>query len=107
MTQYKGIMALVVETAEEKGVRFDVADFQDGEVECLNQDVVIFRGRAGQIIDRLFQRREGGLPCEKVGNGDDVREVNSGELHRRWNEDVIHAGEAVTQPVQPPMTVVN
>jgi len=58
MTDYKGIIPLVIEAAEKKGMRFDILDFPDGEIECLNNDVVIFRGSAGKFIDCLFEREE-------------------------------------------------
>lgn len=52
---YEGILAEVVKAAKEKGVRFSVADFKDGEVESLNQHVVIFRGAAAKLIHRIFE----------------------------------------------------
>jgi len=85
MTKYKGIMALVVETAKKKGVRFDVSDFPDGEIKCLNQHVVIFRGSAGKLIDRLFQSDVGRLARKKRRKllSDSRRSVARDRLQKR------------------------
>lgn len=61
MTDYKGIMAVIVDAAEKEGVRFNISDFPDGEIECRNEHVMIFRGSAGEFIDRLFKSDKGSL----------------------------------------------
>ncbi len=58
MTDYRGIIPFIVETAKDKGMRFDISDFSDGDIECLNEDVVIFRGKANDLIHRLFEGSE-------------------------------------------------
>ncbi len=58
MTDDKSVMAVLVEAAENKGMWSDISDFSDEDVECLNQDVMIFRGKAYEFIDRLFQSSE-------------------------------------------------
>jgi acyl-CoA thioesterase len=55
---YRGVMAFIIKAAKKKNIRFEVADFQDGEVICQNQDVAIFRGKALELLDRIFE-------CEK------------------------------------------
>lgn len=55
MTDYKGVMAVLVEAAQKKGMRFDISNFSDEYIECLNQNVMIFRGKAYEFIDRLFE----------------------------------------------------
>lgn len=58
-------------------MRFDISDFPDGDVECLNEHVVIFRGKSYEFIHRLFESNKGGLAAKPVGKG--------GDLHRiRW-----------------------
>lgn len=60
-------MAVIREAAEKKGVRFDVMDFPDGEIESLQQDVVIFRGSASRFMDRLFKGGKGGVAGKPMG----------------------------------------
>lgn len=55
MSDYKGMMPFIIESAKKKGMGFNVSDFADGEIESLNQHVVVFRGAAGQFINSLFQ----------------------------------------------------
>jgi len=72
MNDYKGVMAVIIETAKKKGVRLDVSDFSDYEIERLNDDVVFLRGRAYELIDRLFKCDEGTLPAVEVGHGGEL-----------------------------------
>ena len=62
-----GVMAVIREAAKKQGVRFEEADFAHGEIECTNQHVAIFRGRASEFIDRLFESRESRLARQPVG----------------------------------------
>ena len=55
MANYRGIMAVIVETAKNKGVRFDISNFGDEDIECINQDIVVFRGKGYDFIHRLFE----------------------------------------------------
>lgn len=56
MEHYSGILPMIVSAAKNKGVRFDISNFEDGEIECLNDHVVIFRGSGVKFIDSLFER---------------------------------------------------
>jgi len=59
------VMAVVIDAAKKQGVRFDVFDFPDGEIERFDKNVVIFRGSAAKFIDGLFEglkRRNAGEP---------------------------------------------
>ncbi len=67
MADYKGILPLIIETAKKKGVRFDIFDFTNEEIECINNDVVIFRGKGCDLINRLFHSKESCLPRKEVG----------------------------------------
>ena len=75
---YRGMVPFLIETAEKKGMRFDISDFPDGDVECLNNDVVIFRGKGYEFIHRLFEGEKGGIAAEPVRDG-----CNLGELEVR------------------------
>ena len=66
MGNYHGILPFIRETAEKKGMRFDIADFPNGEVECRNQHVIAFTGRAADFINRLFECGKASIPGEKV-----------------------------------------
>ena len=52
-------MEVVIEALKKKGVRFDESNFQDGDIERLNNDVVILRGDAAKILDCFFE----GIEC--------------------------------------------
>ncbi len=58
MANYRGVMAVIIEAAENKGVRFDISDFSNEDIESLNQDVVIFRGKAHDFLHSLFEGTE-------------------------------------------------
>ena len=66
VNHYVGVMAVIADAAKKKGVRFEISDFPNGDVECRNEHVVIFRGKACEFIDRLFERDESGLAREKI-----------------------------------------
>jgi len=66
MAEDKGVMAALIEAAKKKGVRLDIADFQNGDVECRNQNLFIFRGAACQLLDSIFKRGEGSLSTDPV-----------------------------------------
>lgn len=63
MDNYAGIIPFLIDAAKKKGVRFEIDDFADEEVERKNDDLVIFRGRAAKVIDRIFE----GLPSCSPG----------------------------------------
>jgi hypothetical protein len=75
MTDYKGIIPLVIDPAKKKGMRFDISDFPDGEIECLNNDVVIFRGTTGKFINGLFECTECSFTRKPMRN-----RLNTGKL---------------------------
>ena len=58
---FPGVMAVIRRAAKNKGVRFDEADFKNGEVVYTNQNVVRFTGKSVDLIDRIFKGRESGL----------------------------------------------
>ena len=62
MTHYRGVMALIIKIAKKQGIRFDVSDFSANDIEYMNQDVVVFGGKACKLIERLFQPVERSLP---------------------------------------------
>ena len=69
MANYKGIMAVIRDAAKKKGMRFNVADFPDGDVESPNEHVAIFRGEACKFLDRLFKCGEYSVARKPVRKG--------------------------------------
>jgi hypothetical protein len=67
VAQGEGVLALVVEAAKKQGVRFVKDDFRDGEIECLQQNVVIFRGEAGQTVYRLLKGTQQAFAGQQAG----------------------------------------
>ena len=66
MYNYKGVIPFLIETAKKKGVRLEEADFDNPDIECLNQHVVIFRRSACQIINGLFEGGESGSTAHQM-----------------------------------------
>ena len=60
------VMTVLVEAAKKKSVRLHESDFRDGDVECLNNYVMVFRGRAADVIYSLFKGDECSLPAHQV-----------------------------------------
>jgi hypothetical protein len=69
MYDYPGIMAIIRDAAKKKGMRFNEADFPDGEVESPNDYIAIFRGSACEFLDRLFESNKGSIAREQAGDG--------------------------------------
>jgi len=69
MNNYKGVIPFLIETAKKKGVRLEEADFDNPDIECLNEHVVIFRRGGCEIINRLFESGESGRATEKMRHG--------------------------------------
>jgi hypothetical protein len=79
MANYPGIMAVIREAAKKKGMRFDEADFPDGDIESPNQDIAIFRGSACEFLDRLFECGKYAIAGEPVREGDGADTAQAGE----------------------------
>ena len=79
MANYRGVMAVIRDAAKKKGVRFDVSDFPDGEIESPNNDVAIFRGSACKFLDRLFQSTERSIAGQPMGNWDGANLAHAGD----------------------------
>ena len=60
--RYRGVLAMLIKIAKKQGIRFDVSDFSDDEIEYMNQDVVVFRGKDCKLVDNLFCPVEHCLP---------------------------------------------
>jgi hypothetical protein len=56
MAQHKSMLAVIIDAAKKKAVRFDINDFSDSEVKRLDHDVTIFTGNLAKFMDRLFKR---------------------------------------------------
>ena len=54
VAEYGGIIPFLVKAAKKKNMRFDINDFKNGEVKCLNNHVVAFRGAAHDFLKLLF-----------------------------------------------------
>ncbi len=92
-------MPLLVLAAKNKGMRFDIDDFADGEIECLNDHVVIVRGGACEFIDRLFESDERRFPREKIWHrclrfscGFLAKRFFAFNIHKRVNRAVVAHG---------------
>jgi len=66
MSNYSGMMSFLIETAKKKGMRFDISDFDDGDIECLNEHVIIFRRSGYEFINRLFEGGESSITTEPM-----------------------------------------
>ena len=69
MADYPGAMPVLIEALKEKGVRLDELSFDDDEIVYLNQNVVILRGAALELVHRAFQSDEGSLSREEMRQG--------------------------------------
>ena len=67
MQDFPGAMAVLVESLERKGMRFDESSFKDGDTTHSNKHVTIIRGDAAEFLHRAYQSIESGLPGEKAG----------------------------------------
>jgi hypothetical protein len=59
---HEPVIAHLVRTAQNYGLRFDERKFTDREVERLNDHVAILRGRALKLFDLLYKRVEKAAP---------------------------------------------
>jgi len=84
MNNYRGVIPFLIETAKQHGMRLEEKDFLHGDIECVNNDVVIFRGGSDKIIDRL-------LECIKRG-GSAHEMIHGGDLHVSGNQSGILEG---------------
>jgi hypothetical protein len=66
---YRGIMPFLVETLKKKGIRFDERDFGDNEIVHLNEDIVILRGAALDLVNSALKGAEHGITGEKMRQG--------------------------------------
>ena len=66
VADYPGAMPVLVEADKQKGVRFDELSFGDDEIVYLNQNVVILRGAALELVHRAFHSDEGSLSREET-----------------------------------------
>ena len=64
MEDYPGVMAVLVEALEKKGVRFNEASFGHGDITHENKHVVIFRGAAAEFLHRAFEGIPSSVPGE-------------------------------------------
>ena len=61
---YRGAMAVLVESLERQGVRFDEASIKDGEITHLNNYVTIIRGDAAELLYGVYKSVEGSTSRE-------------------------------------------
>jgi len=66
VANYRGSMPVLIDALKKKGVRFDELSFGDGEITYLNQNVVVLRGAAYEVIHRAFHGEECGITGKKV-----------------------------------------
>lgn len=66
VTNYPGVMPVLVNALKNKGVRFDELSFEDGEITYLNQNVVVLRGAAYEVVHRAFHGGEHRLTRKQV-----------------------------------------
>jgi hypothetical protein len=75
VADYPGAMPVLIDALKKKGVRFDELSFSDGEITYLNQNVVVLRGAAYEVVHRAFHREEHGVTGKKMRQGD-LRLIN-------------------------------
>jgi hypothetical protein len=66
MDDYPGAMAVFIDALKREGVRFNEADFKDGDVTHLNKYITIFRGEAAEFLHRACESIEGGSPAQEM-----------------------------------------
>jgi hypothetical protein len=72
------MIPFLIKTAEKNGVRLTESDFQNEDIECLNQHVVIFRGRALDLFDRIFEGDKRSLAAQQVPHSADSLAASGG-----------------------------
>lgn len=66
VANYPGTMPVLIDALKKKGVRFDELGFGDGEITYLNQNVVILRGAAYEIVHRAFHGNKHSTARQKL-----------------------------------------
>ncbi len=56
-----GGVSFTVESLKDESVRLNISDIRDADAECLDNNVVILRGRTGQLFYSLFKRFKSGI----------------------------------------------
>ena len=66
MAYHASPMSALIEALKQKGVRLNEASFDNGEIVHQNENVVILRGAAYEVVHRAFHGDEGSLTGKKV-----------------------------------------
>jgi hypothetical protein len=66
VADYPGAMPTLIEALEKEGVRFDESSFPDDNIVYLNKNVVILRGAALEVIDRVIERNKQRLARKRL-----------------------------------------
>lgn len=69
VADYPGAMPVLIDALKKKGVWFDELSFDDGEITYLNQNVVVLRGTAYEVVHRAFHGGEHGLARKQERQG--------------------------------------
>ena len=66
MTYHASSMAVLIEALKQKSVRLNEASFDNGEIVHQNENIMILRGAAYEVVHRAFKGDEGSLAGKKV-----------------------------------------
>jgi hypothetical protein len=61
MEDYPGVVPVLIDALEKKGMRFHEESFNNGDISYHNKYVVVFRGTAAEVLHRAFHGVPSGL----------------------------------------------
>ena len=66
---YPGAMSVLIDAMKKKGVRFDELSFEHGDITYQNQNVVVLRGAAYEVVHRAFKGEPRRIPRKERWQG--------------------------------------
>ena len=72
MAHRDGGVAFTVESLENKSVWLDISDVCDADVECVNENIVAFRGRTAQFLNRLLKSQKRSVSAHEPAHGSNL-----------------------------------
>ena len=68
MARHKSGVTFTVESLKDKSVWLDISDLSNADAECVNENVVILRGRLGKLLYRLLQCRKSSVTTHQAAH---------------------------------------
>ena len=70
MANRKCSVAFTIESLKDESVWLNISDIGDADAECVNENIVIFRGRLAQLMNRLLKCRKGSIGAHQSVHDD-------------------------------------